>query len=322
MLCYAVTQSCPTLCHPMDCGLPDSSVHEDSLGKNTGVGCLSLLQGIFPTQGSNPHLPHCWQILYQLSHKGSPRKYMGTGRTPALWERKACAPNLYNAPPAGGPIGFLPRWPREDTCCPSQPRPIPKPVVRSGPGRVVALPFSPLTNLHPGRHPGRCSGTDHAGPPTFPVPVQGVPAHPLHPQDPVATPRLCLPFFFRPRLAPGPQVLHSASYRVSLSKSWSPVSPMIQSRPSAKGQSFLQPGRDLTPALLATPNLPSSFATSQPFLGQNRLPDSESLVPTSLSGSPLHPPLTVAPHNDLQLPSVLWAPLSRWTGAQGTLLNE
>ena len=34
---------------------------------------LSPLQGIFPTQGSNPGLPHCGQILYQLSHKGSPR---------------------------------------------------------------------------------------------------------------------------------------------------------------------------------------------------------------------------------------------------------
>ena len=43
------------------------------IGQNTGVGSLSLLQGIFPTQGSNPGLPHCRQILYQLSHKGSPR---------------------------------------------------------------------------------------------------------------------------------------------------------------------------------------------------------------------------------------------------------
>ena len=43
------------------------------LGQNTGVGSLSLLQGIFPTQGSNPGLLHCRQILYQLSHKGSPR---------------------------------------------------------------------------------------------------------------------------------------------------------------------------------------------------------------------------------------------------------
>ena len=41
--------------------------------KNIGVGSLSLLQGIFPTQGSNPGLAHCWWILYQLSHKGSPR---------------------------------------------------------------------------------------------------------------------------------------------------------------------------------------------------------------------------------------------------------
>ena len=39
---------------------------------STGVGSLSLLQGIFPTQGSNPGLSHCRQIFYQLSHKGSP----------------------------------------------------------------------------------------------------------------------------------------------------------------------------------------------------------------------------------------------------------
>jgi len=43
------------------------------LGQNTGVGSLPLLQAIFPTQGTNPGLPHCRQILYQLSHKGSPR---------------------------------------------------------------------------------------------------------------------------------------------------------------------------------------------------------------------------------------------------------
>ena len=42
----------------------------NSPGQNTGVGSLSLLQGIFPTQGSNPGLPHCRQILYQLSHQG------------------------------------------------------------------------------------------------------------------------------------------------------------------------------------------------------------------------------------------------------------
>ena len=45
----------------------------NSPGQNTGVGSLSFLQGIFPTQGLNPGLPHCRQIPYQLSHKGSPR---------------------------------------------------------------------------------------------------------------------------------------------------------------------------------------------------------------------------------------------------------
>ena len=44
----------------------------DSSGKNTGVGCHALLQKIFRTQGSNPGLPHCRQILYHMSHQGSP----------------------------------------------------------------------------------------------------------------------------------------------------------------------------------------------------------------------------------------------------------
>ena len=43
-----------------------------SPGQNSGVGRLSLLQGIFPTQGSNPGLLHCSRILYQMSHQGSP----------------------------------------------------------------------------------------------------------------------------------------------------------------------------------------------------------------------------------------------------------
>ena len=72
VLCL-VTQSCLTLCDPMDGSSPGSSVHGDSLGKNTGVGCHALLQGIFPTQGSNPGLPHCRWILYHLIHQGSPR---------------------------------------------------------------------------------------------------------------------------------------------------------------------------------------------------------------------------------------------------------
>ena len=60
-----VAQSCLTLCDPID-------YPWNSPGQNTGVGTLSLLQGIFPTQGSNPSLPLCRQILYQLSHQGRP----------------------------------------------------------------------------------------------------------------------------------------------------------------------------------------------------------------------------------------------------------
>ena len=72
LLKVSVTQSCLTLCNPMDCSPSDSSVHRDSPGRNTGVGCHALLQGIFQTQGSNPHLPPCGQILYCLSYQGSP----------------------------------------------------------------------------------------------------------------------------------------------------------------------------------------------------------------------------------------------------------
>ena len=56
----------------MDYNLPGSSVRPwDSPGKNTGVGCHALLQGIFPTQGLNPGLPPCSQTLQPLSHQGS-----------------------------------------------------------------------------------------------------------------------------------------------------------------------------------------------------------------------------------------------------------
>ena len=74
---YLVAQSCPTLCNCMDCSPLGSSVHGDSPGKNTGVGCHALLYGIFPTQGSNPGLQHCKQILYYLSHQGSPSVLLG-----------------------------------------------------------------------------------------------------------------------------------------------------------------------------------------------------------------------------------------------------
>ena len=67
----SVAQSCRTLCKPVYCGPPGSSAHGDSPGENTGVRCHALLQGIFPTQGLNPDLPHCRQILYCLSYQGS-----------------------------------------------------------------------------------------------------------------------------------------------------------------------------------------------------------------------------------------------------------
>ena len=63
LCCAVLSCSCEQLCDPMDCSPPVSSVHEDSPCNNTGVGCHVLLQGIFPTQGLNPGLPHCRQIL-------------------------------------------------------------------------------------------------------------------------------------------------------------------------------------------------------------------------------------------------------------------
>ena len=63
LILVILIQSCLTLCDPMD----------NSPGQNIGVGSLSLLQGIFPTQGLSPGLQHCRRILYQLNHKESPR---------------------------------------------------------------------------------------------------------------------------------------------------------------------------------------------------------------------------------------------------------
>ena len=62
-----VAQSCPVLCDP------GSTVHGILQARILEWVDFSLLQGIFPTQGSNPGFPHCRQILYQLSHKGNPR---------------------------------------------------------------------------------------------------------------------------------------------------------------------------------------------------------------------------------------------------------
>ena len=76
VLCL-VAQSCPTLCDPTDWSPPSSSVHGDSPGKNTRVGCHAFLQGIFLTQGLDPGLLHCRWILYHLSPEGSPVVALG-----------------------------------------------------------------------------------------------------------------------------------------------------------------------------------------------------------------------------------------------------
>ena len=72
-MCAQLLRLCPTLYDPMDCSPSGSSDHGESPSKNTGVNCHALLQRIFPTQGLNPGLRHCRQILYHLNHQGNPR---------------------------------------------------------------------------------------------------------------------------------------------------------------------------------------------------------------------------------------------------------
>ena len=120
VLCL-VPQPCLTLCDPVDCSPSGSSVHEDSAGKSTGVGYHALLRGIFPTPGIEPRSPtmqvdslpseppgkpmntgvgslsllqgifltqelrwgllHCRRILYQLNYQGSPPTHIHTSRS-------------------------------------------------------------------------------------------------------------------------------------------------------------------------------------------------------------------------------------------------
>ena len=61
--CAHLLQLCPTLCNPMDCSLPGSSVHGTSQARILEGVAISSSKGIFPTQGSNPHCLHCRQIL-------------------------------------------------------------------------------------------------------------------------------------------------------------------------------------------------------------------------------------------------------------------
>ena len=78
----------------MDWSPPGSSVHGHSPDKNTRVGCLALLQGIFPNQGLNWGLPHCRWILYHLSTKEAPEYWLGSfsrgSSQPRNWPRVSC----------------------------------------------------------------------------------------------------------------------------------------------------------------------------------------------------------------------------------------
>ena len=104
VLCL-VAQLCPTLCDPMDCSSPGSSVHGDSPGKNIGVGCHALLRGIFLTKGWKPGLLHCRWILYQLSHQGSPALNKALRKAhPPSWLSALTHPV---APPALTAVHFL-----------------------------------------------------------------------------------------------------------------------------------------------------------------------------------------------------------------------
>ena len=79
-----VAQSCLTLWDPMD-HTGQILYGQNTSGQNTGVGRLSPLQGISSSQGLNPGLPFSGQILYQLSHKGSPRTLEWVARPFSSW---------------------------------------------------------------------------------------------------------------------------------------------------------------------------------------------------------------------------------------------
>ena len=87
LTCIQISQEAATLCNPMDCSLPGSSVLGDSPDKNTGVDCHAVLQGIFLTQGSNPCLLHLlhWQAGSSVAPPGKPNGTGKTQTTPIYW---------------------------------------------------------------------------------------------------------------------------------------------------------------------------------------------------------------------------------------------
>ena len=95
---WRIRVSCSVVSHSstsMDCSPPGSSCSWNSLSKNTEAGCHSLLQGIFPTQGSNAGLLHCRWIFYHLSLQGSPLEdtYLAATLASTNW--------MLKYPPAG-----------------------------------------------------------------------------------------------------------------------------------------------------------------------------------------------------------------------------
>ena len=77
-MCVLVTQSCLILCDPRDCSPPGSLVHGIFQARILEWVSLPFSKGVFPTLISNPGLLHCLQILYHLSHQGSPTMFLKT----------------------------------------------------------------------------------------------------------------------------------------------------------------------------------------------------------------------------------------------------
>ena len=99
---------CAVLCSVMSDSLRPHGWYSpwNSPGQNTGVGSFSLLQGIFPSQGSNPVLPYCRQILYQLSHKGSPTLQVAAAAKSLQLCPTPCDP-IDSSPPGSSVPGIL-----------------------------------------------------------------------------------------------------------------------------------------------------------------------------------------------------------------------
>ena len=79
-LLLPVSKSCPTLCDPMDCSLPGSSVHGIFPGKNTGVGCYILLQGNLPRSRIEPASPALAGRFFTTELRGKPIEGRGAGK--------------------------------------------------------------------------------------------------------------------------------------------------------------------------------------------------------------------------------------------------